>query len=82
MDKMIVESGAVLKGEVIVSGAKNAALPILFATSPLVAILSAPTMTALMFPSFIKCPAILSVIMVQGILSFMSSQSVSRDPCR
>jgi UDP-N-acetylglucosamine 1-carboxyvinyltransferase len=32
MDKMIVESGAVLKGEVIVSGAKNAALPILFAT--------------------------------------------------
>ncbi len=32
MDKMIVESGTVLNGEVKTSGAKNAALPILFAT--------------------------------------------------
>jgi UDP-N-acetylglucosamine 1-carboxyvinyltransferase len=32
MDKMIVEGGAVLNGQVKTSGAKNAALPILFAT--------------------------------------------------
>ncbi|MFN3453712.1 MAG: UDP-N-acetylglucosamine 1-carboxyvinyltransferase [Pseudobdellovibrio sp.] len=32
MDKMLVTSGAVLNGSVKVSGAKNAALPILFAT--------------------------------------------------
>lgn len=32
MDKMVVEGGVVLNGEVHTSGAKNAALPILFAT--------------------------------------------------
>lgn len=32
MDKMVVEGGHVLNGEVTTSGAKNAALPILFAT--------------------------------------------------
>jgi UDP-N-acetylglucosamine 1-carboxyvinyltransferase len=32
MDKMLIEGGSVLKGEVSTSGAKNAALPILFAT--------------------------------------------------
>lgn len=32
MDKMIIEGGSVLNGEVSTSGAKNAALPILFAT--------------------------------------------------
>ena len=32
MDKLIIEGGAKLKGEVTVSGAKNAVLPILAAT--------------------------------------------------
>ena len=32
MDKMLIEGGSVLNGEVATSGAKNAALPILFST--------------------------------------------------
>src|SRR5215204_1026440 len=32
MDKLVVEGGKILKGEIEVSGAKNAALPILAAT--------------------------------------------------
>ncbi|MBU2567304.1 MAG: UDP-N-acetylglucosamine 1-carboxyvinyltransferase, partial [Elusimicrobia bacterium] len=32
MDRVIIEGGYKLKGEIIISGAKNAALPILFAT--------------------------------------------------
>jgi len=32
MDKLVIEGGQPLRGEVIISGAKNAALPILFAT--------------------------------------------------
>ena len=32
MDKLVIEGGTPLRGEVRISGAKNAALPILFAT--------------------------------------------------
>ena len=32
MDKLIIEGGVKLKGEVVISGAKNAVLPILAAT--------------------------------------------------
>ena len=32
MDKLIIQGGAVLRGEVWISGSKNAALPILSAT--------------------------------------------------
>ena len=32
MDKLVIEGGQPLRGEVSISGAKNAALPILFAT--------------------------------------------------
>ena len=57
-------------------------VPILFATSPLLAIRSAPTIAAWIFPSPNSFAAMLSVMSVQGIPSFDSSQAVSLAPCR
>src|SRR5207245_72328 len=57
-------------------------VPILLATSPLAAVRSVPTITQLTRPRCIRWPAMLSVISVTGIRSFLSSQAVSRAPCR
>ena len=56
-------------------------VPILFATSPLAAMRSAPTMTAWMWPCCMTCPAIESVMSVAGMPALSSSQAVIRLPC-
>ena len=56
-------------------------VPILLATSPLAAILSAPTTTWETAPAAIIAPAIESVIRVWAMPSRASSQAVSREPC-
>ena len=53
MDKIVIAGGVPLKGEVVISGAKNAALPILAAT------LLAPgshTLGPLRFPRIVAVP--------------------------
>jgi len=57
-------------------------VPILFATSPLAAIRSAPTITASISPRAINEPAIESVTSVTGIPSLASSHAVSLAPCK
>src|SRR5262249_45740004 len=57
-------------------------VPILLATSPLAAMRSAPTTIAPILPCRIIAPAMLSEITVVGMLSFINSQAVRREPWR
>ncbi|MCY1176711.1 hypothetical protein D9M73_169930 [compost metagenome] len=56
-------------------------MPILFATSPLAVMRSAPTITQLMPSVFIRCAAAASAFRLTGMPSPASSQAVSRAPC-
>jgi hypothetical protein len=57
-------------------------VPILFATSPLAAMRSAPTITDWISPRAIKKPAMPSVSSVTGTPRRTNSYAVTRAPCR
>ncbi|MBL8438993.1 MAG: UDP-N-acetylglucosamine 1-carboxyvinyltransferase [Zoogloeaceae bacterium] len=74
MDKLLIEGGARLHGEVAISGAKNAALPILCA-----ALLSAEPLTLTNVPALRDIATLLALLRQMGVKAEQSGDTVVLD---
>ena len=74
MDKLLIEGGACLKGEVQISGAKNAALPILCA-----ALLTAEPVTFTNVPQLKDVGTLLAILAQMGVKVGCSGDAVTLD---
>jgi UDP-N-acetylglucosamine 1-carboxyvinyltransferase len=74
MDKLVIQGGAILKGEIRISGAKNAALPLLTA-----ALLTREPLSLTNVPALNDIPTMLKLLVQMGVKVAQDGDSVTLD---